>query len=45
MKRYQEGIETKMKGNSYIFERNDLLEYHLHKIGLNRGSSYIDSPI
>ena len=43
MKRYQEGLETKMKGSSYIFERIDLLEYHLHKISLNRGSSYIDS--
>ena len=36
MKRYQEGVETKMKGSSYIFERIDLLEYHLHKITLNR---------
>ena len=45
MKRYQEGLETKMKGSSYVFERIDLLEYHLHKISLNRGSSYIDSPI
>ena len=43
MKRYQEGLETKMKGSSYIFEHTDLLEYHLHKIGLNRGSSYINS--
>ena len=40
-KRYQEGLETKMKGSSYIFEPIDLLEYHLHKISLNRGSSYI----
>ena len=32
MKRYQEGLETKMKGSSYIFERIDLLEYHLQKI-------------
>ena len=38
MKRYQEGLETKMKGSSYIFERIDLLEYHFHKINLNRGS-------
>ena len=30
-----------MKGSSYIFERIDLLEYNLHKINLNRGSSYI----
>ena len=44
MKRYQEGLEIKTKGNSYIFERIDLLEYHLHKISLNRGSSYISSP-
>ena len=29
MKRYQEGLETKMKGSSYIFERNDLLEYQV----------------
>ena len=33
-----------MKGSSYIFERIDLLEYHLHKISLNRGSSYVNSP-
>ena len=43
IKRYQEGLETKMKGSSFIFERIDLLEYHLHKISLNRGSSYIKS--
>ena len=44
MKRYQEGLETKIKGSSYIFELIDLLKYHLHKISLNRGSSYIESP-
>ena len=43
-KRYQEGLETKMKGSSFTFECVDLLEYHRHKISLNRGSSYIDSP-
>ena len=43
MKRYQEGLEAKMKESSYIFEHIDLLEYHLHKISLNRGSSYIES--
>ena len=32
-----------MKGSSFIFERVDLLEYHLHKTSLNRGSSYTDS--
>ena len=43
-KRYQERLETKTKGSSFTFERIDLLEYHLHKISLNRGSSYIESP-
>ena len=43
-KRFQKGLETKMKGSSYIFERVDLLEYNLHKVSLNRGSSYIESP-
>ena len=44
LKRYQEGLETKMKGSGYILERADLLGYHLHKISLNRGSSNINSP-
>ena len=43
-KRYQEVLETKMRLSSFTFESIDLLEYHLHKINLNRGSSYIDSP-
>ena len=42
-RRYQEGLETKMKGSSFTFERIDLLEYHLQKISLNRVSSYIKS--
>ena len=32
LRRYREGLETKMKGNSFIFERVDLVYYHLHKI-------------
>ena len=42
---FMKRLEIKMKGSSYIFERIDLLEYHLQKISLNRGSSYIESPI
>ena len=30
-KRYQEGLETKMKGSNYAFERVELLEYHFHR--------------
>ena len=44
LRRYQEGLKIKMKGSDSIFERVDLLEYHVHKISLNRGSSYINSP-
>ena len=43
-RRYQEGLETKMKGSTFTFERIDLLEHHHYKISLNRGSSYIKSP-
>ena len=41
---YQEGLETKMRESSFKFESINLLEYALHKISLNRGSSYIESP-
>ena len=40
-KRYQKALETQMKGSNYVFDRIELLEYHFHKITLNRGSSYI----
>ena len=43
-RRYQEGLQTKMKGSSFTFERIDLLEYHIHKISPNKRSSYINSP-
>ena len=43
-KKYQEGLETKMKASSFIFYCVDLLYYHLHKVSLNGGGSYIDSP-
>ena len=43
LRRYQEGLQTKMRGSSFIFERVDLLYYHLHKISFNRAGSYIDS--
>ena len=44
LRRYQEGLETKMRGSEFIFESVDLLYYSLHKISLNRGGSYIVSP-
>ena len=43
-KKYQEGLETKMReGSNFVFESVDLLYCSLHKISLNRGGSYIDS--
>ena len=33
-----------MRGNEFVFDSIDLLHYNLHKINLNRGGSYIDSP-
>ena len=43
-KRYQQGLETKIKGSQFIFESVYLLYYSLQEISLNRGGSYIDSP-
>ena len=43
LRRYQEEVETKMKGSSFVFESVDLLYYKLYKISINRGGSYIDS--
>ena len=33
-----------MSGSEFVFDSIDLLPYNLHKISLNRGGSYIDSP-
>ena len=33
-----------MRGSEFAFDCVDLLYYQLHKIRLNRGASYIDSP-
>ena len=44
LKKYQEGLETKMEGSNFVFESVDLLYYSLYKISLNKGGSYIDSP-
>ena len=44
LKRYQKGLQEKMEGSEFIYDGIDLLHYKLHKISLNRGGSYIDSP-
>ena len=42
--KYQEGLEEKVRGSGLVFDSVELLHYNLHKISLNRGGSYIDSP-
>ena len=44
LKKYQEGLETKLEGSNFVFESVDLLYYSLYKISLNRVGSYMDSP-
>ena len=42
--KYQEGLEEKLRGSEFVFHSVDLLYYKIHKISLNRGGWYIDSP-
>ena len=41
--RYQNNLES-MKGSEFVFDYVHLMYYKCHKINLNRGGSYIDSP-
>ena len=43
LKKYQEGLETKMRGSNFVFESVDSLQYYLHRKYIKRGKSYIDS--
>ena len=54
LEKYQGGLEEKMRGTDFSFffifffffflDSVDLLHYNFHKISLNRGVSYKDSP-
>ena len=41
---YQKILEEKIRGREKIFDSVNLSYCKLHKISLNRGGSYIDSP-
>ena len=41
--RYQNNIES-MRGSDFVFDYVHLMYYKCHKINLNCGGSYIDSP-
>ena len=44
LQRYQKDLEEMMKGSEFVFYTVDLLRCKNHKMSLNRGASYIDSP-
>ena len=44
LQRHQKGLEESMKRSEFVFDNVDSLYYKLHKISLNIGGSYIDSP-
>ena len=41
--RYQNNLES-MKGSEFVFDYVHLMYHKCHKINLNHGGSYIDSP-
>ena len=41
--RYQNNLQS-MRGSEFVFDYVQLLYYKCHKINLNRGGSYMDSP-
>ena len=44
LQRYQEGLEESMRGNEFVFTNFDLLHYHIQRISVNRGGSYVNFP-
>ena len=44
LQNYQKGLEESMRGSEFVCESVDLLYYHLHRINLKSGESYVDSP-
>ena len=44
LERYQSVLEESMRGSEFVFDCVNELHYKLHKVDLNRGRSYIDSP-
>ena len=42
--RYQENLETSMRGSDFIFDSVQLMYYKCHIVNFIHGGSYIDSP-
>ena len=43
LRRYQEGLQEKMRGSEFEFDGIHLLYYNFNKISLNRSGSYMES--
>ena len=44
LQKYEENLQSKMKGSDFEFDGVNFLYFDFNKISLNRGGSYIDSP-
>ena len=44
LQKYEENLQTKMRGSDFEFHGVNFLYYDFNEIRLNRGGSYIDSP-
>ena len=44
LQRYQKGLEESMRGNDFVFDYVQSLNYIFHKIDLKRSGSYIETP-
>ena len=44
LERYQTGLQESMRGSQFVFHCVNELHHKIHKVDLNRGRSYIDSP-
>ena len=44
LQKYQDNLQTKMKGSDFIFNGINYLYYDLNRITISKGGSYIESP-
>ena len=42
LQNYQKGLEESMRGSEFVHDSIGLLYYHLQKIAMKRGGSYLD---
>ena len=42
--KYEDNLDTPIRGNDFIFDSVQLMYYKFHKVSFKRGGPYIDSP-